>query len=257
MNWEQIVFESGDFKDLFVLDVHGHVGAHRPFQLGGYHGADVAKTARRMGVDAVVVSSLPAIVSDWKLGNDQVASACEADPDVIYGYAVPNPYYEECDLTPWLDLPNFRGVKVHGDMQGGVQLNDHRYDPAYELANKRKLPVLVHAWCPWEIEAVTEVAGRFRDLTIILGHSGMTFRNDAVKAVQTHENILVDTAISSTVDNAVEGLVDRVGVERVVYGSDISFFDCIHTLGKIALCKLSDDDKEKILGLNARALFRM
>lgn len=257
MNWEKLVLEAGTFEDVYVLDVHGHIGNHRPFQLGSYTGADVAKTVRRMGVDAVVVSSLPSIVSDWKLGNDEVAAACEADGDVIYGYAVPNPYYEDCDLTPWLDLPNFRGIKVHGDMQGGLQLNDRRYDAAYELANRRKLPVLVHAWCPWEIEAAAEVAGRFKDLTIILGHSGMTFRADAIKAAKKCENILIDTAISSTVDNAVEGLVNAVGVERVVYGSDISFFDCIHTLGKIALAKLSDDDKEKIFGLNAKELFRM
>jgi len=31
----------------------------------------------------------------------------------------------------------------------------------------------------------------------------------------------------------------------------------MHTLGKIALAKLSDDDKEKIFGLNAKELFRM
>lgn len=257
MNWEKIVFEAGNFKDIFVLDVHGHVGAHRPFQLGKHDGSDVAYTARRAGVDAVVVSSLPAIASDYVWGNEQVAEACRKDPDVIYGYAVPNPYYEDCDLTPWMDQPNFRGIKVHGDMQGSVQLNDHRYDAAYELANKRRLPVLVHAWCPWEIEAAADVASRYPDLTIILGHSGMTFRNDAIKAAQKCENILIDTAISATVDFAVEKLVDSVGVERVVYGSDICFFDCMHTLGKIALAKLSDDDKEKIFGLNAKELFRM
>ena len=257
MNWEKMMWEDGSFRDLFILDVHGHIGAHHPFQLGAHFGSDVAKTVRRVGVDAVVVSSLPAIASDYAWGNDQVKAACEENPDVIYGYAVPNPYYEDCNLTPWLDLPNFRGVKVHGSMQGEVQLNDHRYDSAYELANARKLPVLVHAWCPWEIEAAAEVAGRYQDLTIILGHSGMTFRADAIKAAKEHENILIDTAISSTVDLAVETLVDAVGVDRVVYGSDICFFDCTHTLGKIAMAKLSDDDKEKIFGLNAKELFRM
>lgn len=257
MNWEKIVFEAGSFDDIFVLDVHAHVGAHRPFQLGNYNGDGVAKTARRMGVNAVVVSSLPAMASDYVWGNEETVQACEANPDILYGYAVPNPFYEDCDLTPWLDLPFIRGVKVHGNFQGDTQLNDPRFDPAYELANQRKLPVLVHAWCPWEIEAAADVAGRYPDLTMILGHSGMTFRADAVKAAAKYENILIDTAISVTVDHAVEKLVDAVGVDRVVYGSDIAFFDCVHTMGKIALAKLSDDDKEKIFGLNAKELFRM
>ena len=75
MNWEKIVFEAGSFDDIFVLDVHAHVGAHRPFQLGNYNGDGVAKTARRMGVNAVVVSSLPAMASDYVWGNEETVHA--------------------------------------------------------------------------------------------------------------------------------------------------------------------------------------
>ena len=256
MNFEQLVFENKPFDGVFVLDVHGHIGAHRPFQLGCYEAEDMAATCRRMGVDGVVVSSIPSIIGDWKRGNDDVADACEKYPDVIYGYAVPNPYYEDCDLTPYLDLPGFRGVKIHGDMQS-LPVNDPRYDAAYELANKRGLPVLFHAWMPSEVKAAADVARRYPNATVILGHSGMTARDAAVEAARQYENILIDTAISSTYDNAIEVLVDKVGADRVVYGSDISFFDCIHTLGKIALAKLPDADKEKILGLNAKELFRL
>lgn len=257
MNWEALVFEAKPFEGVFVFDVHGHIGAHRPFQLGDYSADAVAATCRRMKVDGVCVSSLPSIVSDWKWGNDEVKAACEAHPGMIYGYAVPNPYYEDCDIAPYLDCPGFRGVKIHGDMQGSLPVNDPRYDAAYELANERGLPVLFHAWLPSEVQAAADVAGRYPNATVILGHSGMTARAAAVEAAKKHDNILIDTAISSTYDNAIEILVDKVGADRVVYGSDISFFDCIHTLGKIALSKLTDADKEKILGLNAKELFRL
>jgi len=257
VNWEELVFEAKPFDGLLVLDVHGHIGAHRPFQLGAYSAAQVAQTATRMGVDAVCVSSLPSIVSDWKWGNEEVAQACRDFPDLILGYAVPNPYYEDCDIAPYLSMPGFRGIKVHGDMQGSLPLNDPRYFAAYELADKQRLPVLFHAWLPSEVAAATDVAKRYPNATIILGHSGMTARAAAVQAARECDNILIDTAISSTYDNAIEVLVDKVGADRVVYGSDISFFDCIHTMGKIALAKLSDTDKEKIFGLNAKELFRL
>lgn len=256
MSWEQLVLEGKPFDGLFIFDVHGHIGAHRPFQLGGHDAASVAATCRRMNVAGVCVSSLPSFVSDWKHGNDEVAQACVEHPDVIYGYAVPNPYYEDCDLAPYLERPGFRGVKVHGDMQG-LPVNDHRYDAAYELADKKGIPILFHAWLPSEVQASADVASRYPNATVILGHSGMTARNSAVEAAKKYDNILIDTAISSTYDNAIEVLVDKVGADRVVYGSDISFFDCIHTMGKIALANLSDTDKEKIFGLNAKALFRV
>lgn len=257
MNWETLVFEGGRFDDVFVLDVHGHIGAHKPFQLGGCDADSTAATARRMGVDAVCVSSIPACAGYWETGNKDVAEACEKHPDVLLGYAVPNPYYEDCDIAPYLELPGFRGVKVHGNMQGDLPLNDPGYFAAYELADKKKLPVLFHAWMPSEVKAAADVARRYPNATIILGHSGMTARAEAVEAAKQYDNILIDTAISSTYDNAIEILVDKVGADRVVYGSDMSFFDCIHTLGKIALAKLTDTEKEKILGLNAKELFRL
>lgn len=256
MNWEALVFEGRPFDDVFIFDVHGHVGAHKPFQLGCYDADGTAATCRRMKVDGIVVSSIASLASDWKWGNDEVAEAVKQHPGLIWGYASPDPYYEDCDIEPYLDMQGFLGVKIHGDLQG-LPVNDPRYFPAYELANDRGLPVLFHAWMPSEVKAATDVARRYPNTKVILGHSGMTARDTAVEVAKQYDNIFIDTAISSTYDNAIEVLVDKIGAERVVYGSDISFFDCIHTLGKIALAKLSDADKEKILGLNAKTLFRV
>ena len=257
MNWEKLVFESKPFDGVFVLDVHGHIGAHKPFQLGCYDADGTAATAKRMGVDAVCVSSIPALGSDWKWGNDEVAEACRKHPGVLLGYASPNPFYEDCDIAPYLEMPGFRGVKIHGNMQAETPENDPRYAPAFELANQKGLPVLFHAWMPYEVDRAADVAARYPNLKVILGHAGMTARNNAVAACKKYDNIYCDTAISSVYDNTIELLVDNIGVERVLYGSDMSFFDCIHTLGKIALAKLSDTDKEKILGLNAKEMFRL
>ena len=257
MNWDRFVFEGKPFEGIYIFDVHAHVGAHKPFQLGAYDADGVAETCRRMNVAGAVVSSLPSMASDWKWGNDEVATATQKHPGLLWGYATPNPFYEDCDLTPYLDMPGFVGIKVHGNIQADTPVNDPRYFPAYELANERGLPVLFHAWMPSEVQASADVARRYPNAKIILGHSGMTARNAAVEAAKTYDNIFIDTAISSTYDNAIEILVDKVGGDRVVYGSDISFFDCIHTMGKIALSKLSDTDKEKIFGINAKALFRV
>ena len=142
-------------------------------------------------------------------------------------------------------------------MQGNLPLNDHRFEPAYELAEQLTLPVLFHTWTASEVAAAADVAKRHPGVPIILGHSGMTVRNQAAEVARAFDNIYVDTAISCTVDGSVEWLVNNVGTERVLYGSDMAFFDCIQTLGKIALSELTDSEKEKILGQNAKALFRV
>jgi len=105
---------------------------------------------------------------------------------------------------------------------------------------------------------MAEMAGKYPDMKVILGHSGFTIsRPNAIAACKKYDNIYLDTTISTACDGVIESLVDQVGEDRVLYGSDMAFFTCIHNLGKIALSRLTDQAKEKILGLNAKKLFEL
>ncbi|MBR5427451.1 MAG: amidohydrolase family protein, partial [Clostridia bacterium] len=44
------------------------------------------------------------------------------------------------------------------------------------------------------------------------------------------------------------------GADRLCYGSDLPFYDCRHVVGKVATSRLTDGEKEKILGGNARRI---
>ena len=258
MELKDYVAAQKDFRDVFVLDVHGHIGTECTCQLGAYDADSIAHTVTRLGVNAICVSAITSLRSDFKLGNDHVAEACAAHPGVILGYASPTPFYDY-DLSKYFEADRgFRGIKIHGNMQGETPENDPRYDKAYELANRLHLPVLFHAWMPYEVEHALDVARRYPDLTVILGHSGLTMlasKENAIAGCKKYDNVMVDTAISGTYDGAIEWIVDKVGEDRVCYGSDMAFFECDHTLGKVAMTKLSDTAKEKILGLNVKSLF--
>lgn len=257
MDFANLVYEQKPFDGVFVFDVHGHIGFEQGSQLGPNDGESMVHTMDRLGVDGICVSFSPGIRGAWKRGNDQTKDTCKRLPSRVFGYAVPNPFYQDCDLSPYFEEDlGFRGVKIHGNIQGETPENDPRYAHAFELANRLKLPVLFHAWLPYEVDRAADVARQYPDLNVIIGHGGLTFaREHAVAACKKYDNVFCDTAISSAPDGSIEWLVDKIGVDKVLYGSDMSFFDCIHTLGKIALCKLSDTEKEKILGLNAKPLF--
>ena len=143
-------------------------------------------------------------------------------------------------------------------MQGGTPLNDKRYIPAYELAREKGIPVLFHAWTAAEIRAAADIAARFPTVPVILGHSGFVDPSDraiAIDACRRQENLFCDTCISYTYDGALEDLVSRIGADRVLYGSDINFYDNAFGLGRLALSRLPDKEKEQILGLNAKPIF--
>lgn len=259
MNWSDYVLNGRPFDDVYIFDVHGHIGADIRLQLGRNGADELVQTLDRLGVDSICVSSIPSFASDWVLGNELTRQAVLQHPGRIYGYAVPNPFYKECDVRQFFS-PNsgILGIKVHGSYHAGTPLNDHRYDSAFDLANELGLPVLFHAWSASEVRCGVDAASRFPNANFIFGHSGFTDYNAkqvVINGCKKYDNIFIDTAISSTYDGAIEYLVDQVGAENVLYGSDVSSFDCCHTLGRLALSKISDTAKEKILGMNARPLF--
>ena len=127
----------------------------------------------------------------------------------------------------------------------------------YEYANEKGLAVLFHSWQDYETRAAAKIAKQYPNARFILGHAGYTSRDVAVEACKLCDNVLLDTTMSSPAEGDLEWIVRKVGADRIGYGSDLTAFACAHILGTILLARLSDTDKEKILGLNAKVFLNL
>ncbi len=261
MNWYETVMEGRPFEGVYIFDCHGHIDRDIHIWQGSVNADAIVPALDRVGVDAVCVSSILSFTSDWRLGNENTSAAAKKYPGRIYGYAVPTPFDPNCDLRPYFeDREGFLGVKVHGSMQGGTALDDPRYFPAYELAAEKGVPVLFHTWTAEEIRSAENVAARYPAVPVILGHSGFVAPADramAIEACRRRDNLFFDTCISFTYDGSLEALVNAIGSRRILYGSDINFYDNAFGLGRLALSRLTDEEKECILGKNAKTLFHI
>lgn len=211
----------------------------------------------RVGINAACISSVRAFESDIKAGNKNVMKAATDHPGRFYGYMVPTPYYEYNMTDYFFEGSGMVGVKIHACNQH-TQISNPAYLPAMEFADKNSLPVLFHSWEACEVKQACDLAKQYKNAKIILGHAGFTgfdAKQIAIEACKTLENVYLDTAISSTYDGSIEWIVSKVGADRVLYGSDMAFFDCRQGFGKLALAKLSDSDKIKIFGANAKKIF--
>ena len=246
--------------DIFVFDVHGHCALFHDILALNVDGDGMIPTMDALGIDMLCISASTACASDVRVGNQMTLDAIKANPGRIYGYAVPTPWYENENFEDFFKPgTGMLGVKIHAALAQS-RINAPGYDPVYEIANKRALPVLIHTWDEKHIGHVTGLAERFKDMKIIIAHSA--FRDDVtrsavVQACKKYENIYVDTAISTTYEGALEWLVDKIGVDRVLFGSDLSFYEARHNFGRIGLSKLSEADKIKIYGENAKKLFAL
>ncbi|MBQ6421172.1 MAG: amidohydrolase family protein [Clostridia bacterium] len=250
------VLRGEPFKGVFIFDIHAHIDATSDFELTDSSPDKVVRTLDALGIGGACVSSILSIHADCPLGNLHVKEACSKYPGRLYGYLTVSPYDPDTDLDGAFADPHFKGMKVHAAFHR-TAINDPRYEPYWEYADKKRLPVLFHAWELADVRHIAELAPRYPDAKFIIGHGAMrtwAIKREVVKAVKHNGNIFADTTVSVAYDGAIEWAASQLGADRVCYGSDIPFYDCRHVVGKVATSRLSDADKEKILGENAKKI---
>ena len=149
-------------------------------------------------------------------------------------------------------------MKLH-PLLDGYHPNDPSVHPIASLLVERGMPVLVHCGhpiftLPWSIE---ELAVEFPDLRVVLGHMGhgnIVYINGSIDVAERNPNVYLETS-GMPMHSKIRTAFERVGPERVMYGSDAPFHDPGVELRKVAVCGLDEAAQERVLGLNARRLF--
>lgn len=239
-----------------IIDTHLHL------DLGPN---DVVKhMLERDRVDVVALSSLrggafPSL-ADLRAANDHVFRWMDDYPGRILGFAYVNPRLGDegvAELRRCL-AGGMKGVKLWIS----VLADDPRVDPLIEVAQEAGAVVLAHAWVKTtgnlayesRPEHVANLARRFPGTRFMLAHFGGEWETGA-KAARGCPNLYVDTSGSLAEMESVEVLVGNVGVGRVLFGTDNT--NLYYCLGKIHGARLSEEERQRILWGNAKALFGM
>ena len=157
-----------------------------------------------------------------------------------------------------LEHPEFLGVKLH-PLLDGYHPNDPVLHPLYELLVERDLPVLVHCGhpiftLPWSIE---EAVVAFPELRLVLGHMGhgnIVYINASIDVAARNPNVYLETS-GMPMHTKIREAVERIGADRVMYGSDAPFHHPRVEMEKVRVSGLSTELVERVLGTSARALF--
>jgi uncharacterized protein len=195
--------------------------------------------------------------------NDDTAALVRRFPDSFVGFCHVSPEHDRKTLTAEID----RCVKGLG-MKGiklwvSVVARDRRLDPILERAGELGIPVLHHAWyktvqktkCESDPSDIADLASRFPGVKIVMAHlSGCGEKG--IQDVKPFRNVLVDTSGSQPVAGLVEYAVRELGADRIVYGSDVAGRDFTGQIGRILGADIAEEDREKILFLNAERLLQ-
>jgi predicted TIM-barrel fold metal-dependent hydrolase len=219
------------------------------------------EAADKLGIQQLCTSLLtpkrPATVEGFQNCNRWMAEACQRHPDRLLGYCYVNPEYGPEALTEirrYVEDHGFIGVKLY---------NEHRCTepivfPVVELAIELKVPILHHAGHSHYFNTeqpnisdgghLAELARRYPESLLICAHVGGGGDWEwTIKSVRHAPNVFLDTSGSVTDDGMIDMAARVVGVNRLLFGCDMSFTAGV---GKLRAARLTAAEKEQILGQN-------
>ena len=251
------------FDAVETIDLHAHRGPYFNMHIAAREPEDMVLVMDRCGIAKAVLSPNMSWNSDFALANTMMRQAVAAHPGRLYGACAVNGNYPELSLEELeRSFEDKRVVMIKVHPSGSqCRLDDRRMSGIYEFAARRKLTILSHTWLdndPYgNVDLFADVAKSHPGVSWVMGHSGGPYGSRrAAELAQAVPNIYLDITLSMCPARQIEFFVREVGSERVLFGTDNPFIDPRPQVGRVALAKISPEEKADIFGRNARRLVR-
>jgi len=255
----QRFWEDGKVADCPIYDMHGHMGIDGSLFFPNITPEKMLKLMDRAGVRKLCFSHHLALHAP---GFSDVRT-CElirpfGDRFGFYAAINPNapqqyrPILEAYDsFRPWIV-----GLKCLADYHH-VPMDSPLYDEAFRFAVERDLPVLLHTWGGSRYNAperVRPVLERHPGLRLIFGHCFRPELEKAVALARDYPRTYLELTSIPGYSAIVEYLCGEVGSGRILFGTDLPWFDEHQAIGGILGAGISDEERRDIFYRNARKL---
>ena len=243
-----------------IIDAHVHSGGYKHITTEG-----VLRLADRAGFDKIFCTDIAALHYDMVEGNRHLAMEMKRYPDRIIGYcSIPSARFGQKaldEIQRCYEVYGMRGLKVIHQTAGLgsysllTSINEPQMYPLFAKAAELGMLILAHS-TPDECMGLSQI---IPEAKLLMAHAGgcPTALGDwhkAIEAARQFPNILLDTASSQSDMGYLEAIVEAVGAERVIFGTDMPFIDPFFGLAKVSGAKLTAGQKALILGGNVRRL---
>lgn len=231
-----------------------------------------------------------ALIASVPGDEDSVAEAVRLYPDRFVGFFMFNPLAADASerLDRTLASLNLRCICLFPAMHK-YRLDDERVEKVFEAAEKHQAALFVHCGVltvgvrkklglpsPFDLRlgdplAVAAVAANHPRVPVIIPHFGAGMFREALMAAEACPNIHLDTSSSNgwikyhpglTLDGVFRQALAVVGADRLLFGTDSSFFPRGWQKGiyaaqtaALTLAGAGEQDRASILGANFDRIF--
>ncbi len=246
---------------MMIVDAHSHLGYDYVFE-ENFTAEELRSNMDGNQIDVSIVQPGSVLDLDTVIAqHDAIAALSKEMKGRIYGMANPNPHLNVREYRKELercikDL-GFVGVKLH-PLAHAVNVNQSAGRKVFQVASDLGIPVMVHtgSGIPWSLpSALIPLAREFRNLSIILAHSGGSmFSNEAIIVAQLCPNVYLETSWIPSI--TLRTFVKVLGADRIMFGSDHGS-NAATELTKFRTAGLSDKELELCLGRTAANVFKI
>lgn len=195
--------------------------------------------------------------------NQFISETVHQHGDRLIGYGTIHPDNENIEeIVDSLASLGLQGIKLHPDMQH-FALDDPKTMKMFEVIEGR-FPVLIHTGDyrydyshPHQMRTVIDA---FPKLTCICAHlGGWGEYDEGWRCLADCENVWIDTSSSvfATGPDLAREVIRKYDINKVLFGTDFPVWTPKKEIALLETLHLTDDEMEKILGLNAKAFFRL
>jgi predicted TIM-barrel fold metal-dependent hydrolase len=232
-----------------IIDSHTHWG-HSVSMGTEVTTEELLRQAEQSYVSRIVIFPFPSTaLADEKINERLLDEANRVKKFIPY-------YYIPETMKPIPEGKGFYGGKWHwmqgiSDCSSNYQvLEDPKLKKFVDASEKIGLPIVFEE----ELAFTEAFVKKTKNLKIIIPHLGMLGGNpiDFLSAFKARENVYFDTALANT--DTVMRFIEKIGHERILFGSDIPFGTMKWELEKVHSLRIKDDKKEWILSKNLKRL---
>jgi hypothetical protein len=185
-----------------------------------------------------------------------VLDAVQRYPDRFTGFFWANPWDPDSrtDFIHAVREYCLRGLKLH-PIRDSFPANHSVVFPLMEAAAELEVPVTIHSHQPGSQPAlIGQLAARFPQVTIIMAHMGMAAYQDAIYVAEKEPNVILETSAQPWTHRILRVAAARIGIQRIVFGSDTPLHHPKVELAKIDVAGLSAEHRALVLGGNMERL---
>lgn len=242
-----------------TIDGHAHigpreVGSEYSYMKDGYKVEQLIASMDKNGIRMATVWAMRQS-PDYATANEYIADAARRYPDRIIPFIRLNPWLDASQqaLVDALEKHHIRGLKLH-PADENFDPDDPIVHPLLEIAERHGIPVVFHTGLNARPVPVGDAADRFPRVNMVLLHLGGPLYQDCMFVAKKCPNVYLETAQCPYVNRIAKIILEKVGEDRLIWGSDIPYSWQEIEKAKIEMAGLDERELELVMGGNLQRL---